>query len=666
MQAKLMKTAQTWAFAVVVATGTLLAGCTEKDLYDPDYGKTKLPAPETLPDFNTRATVALDVDYEAPGFKTIVEVYTEYPYEQNADGDVVRKDILPVFAAYTDDNAKLNTSFELPAAVKQIFLHCPSMGMPQCITLDVVDNKISFKTSDLYAGASGAKARASSPGTSGKAPWMIDNSRKLYTLCQWGTYGRPTAEGYLMDGSNNSTMIGAIQSMLWDGKTTKPGGLDNSEYTKPSEKTNISIARWTMKDGVETKIESARLQLTFLQEAAWNQNVLGYYYYPTESIPKKAADVKKFILIPNVSTSGTPPFGQSNGSVRYNAGDAPLSKNQQVKLYYEKEDGTLTEDFPPGYTIGWFIISDAYNSNKAEVNTTGTYLYSNEAWNSDKRIRCIALNYQNEKVVLGFEDGNSDRSYEDMLFYIDSDPKEAIITPDQPEIPEPDPDYGDVTSETKGTLAFEDIWPTGGDYDMNDVVVEYSRKVTVNRDNKVKRIVDTFKAVQEVKSAAFNNAFAYQVDPTQVGTRTSLPEGASFEGATNSFIVFANAKDARGKEFVVTREFGDLSIPLDQLKSYNPFIIVKYVAGSTSRTEVHLPKRSATLYADKTLNGSADEAYYINKNGKFPFAIDLPIWGFTLVTEEKSIGSADEYPKFNSWVESGCGKTDANWYLNKK
>ena len=27
------------------------------------------------------------------------------------------------------------------------------------------------------------------------------------------------------------------------------------------------------------------------------------------------------------------------------------------------------------------------------------------------------------------------------------------------------------TGELKGTLAFEDIWPDGGDYDMNDVIV---------------------------------------------------------------------------------------------------------------------------------------------------------------------------------------------------
>lgn len=51
-------------------------------------------------------------------------------------------------------------------------------------------------------------------------------------------------------------------------------------------------------------------------------------------------------------------------------------------------------------------------------------------------------------------------------------PNEAIQDPDRPVI---DPDEPEV-SETENTylsFAYEDIWPSGGDYDLNDVIIEY-------------------------------------------------------------------------------------------------------------------------------------------------------------------------------------------------
>ena len=44
----------------------------------------------------------------------------------------------------------------------------------------------------------------------------------------------------------------------------------------------------------------------------------------------------------------------------------------------------------------------------------------------------------------------------------------------RPNIPDNDKpiEEPDAQENLLGTLAFEDIWPNGGDYDMNDVVVE--------------------------------------------------------------------------------------------------------------------------------------------------------------------------------------------------
>ena len=47
--------------------------------------------------------------------------------------------------------------------------------------------------------------------------------------------------------------------------------------------------------------------------------------------------------------------------------------------------------------------------------------------------------------------------------------------------------------------------------------------------------------------------------------------------------------------------------------------------GKKGRTEVHLPKHEATSLADLSLAGTQKDAYYIDKEGAYPFAIDIPI-----------------------------------------
>ena len=76
----------------------------------------------------------------------------------------------------------------------------------------------------------------------------------------------------------------------------------------------------------------------------------------------------------------------------------------------------------------------------------------------------------------------------------------------------------------------------------------------------------------------------------------------------------SNAKQNIGNKYVVTREFNG-SFLKNQLLSYNPYIIVKYSQGEQNRTEVHLPKHKATAYANQSLIGSNDDAYYIDRKG---------------------------------------------------
>lgn len=665
---------------MALSMGFIATGCAEKDLYDPDYGKQELPAPETFPDFSNWSAINLSVDYEMPGCKTLIKIYTDYPYETTENGTVTMTASLPQFAAYTDDNGRYSGKIDLPATTTTVYLCTSAMGLPACLALEVKNGRIDFKDSDFFAPE--IQTRGVESPTKGSVPYKLDDEFKLYSLCQWGpknsgngnnrNYGMPRGKDYISD--NNAVTrkwITALQHYLWGG-SEKTSSLDNTSKLVDEKHTNITIANEFIENGVTTKVDGAEVKLTFLTESAWYQNALGYYFYPSNEVPKSPKDLKKYIIFPNVSVKGSVPFvGVGNGG-RYEPGHAPLEGNSQITLKYFDKNNKASDEFPPGYTIGWFLISDGFDSEDGELETDDEedYFYSNASWNEDGKKRCLVVkDSETGRVVVGFEDGG-DSSCEDVLFYVESNPKGAILNPDQPEIggggevEEPDGSY-----KVSRTLAFEDNWPMQGDYDMNDVVVTHEQVVTFNSKNMVTKIVDTFVPVQREDAATKSNAFAFQVDPSQKGMYASLPEGTVFEPETNSFVLFPDARMVIGKEIVLTRTFdGTAAFSKDDLKAYNPFVIIDYVAGNTKRAEVHLPKMKGTGYADPSLVGREADAYYIDKDGKHPFAIDIPTINFVLVTERKEIGTEKEYPRFNNWVEDGC-KTDsqyADWYKKKQ
>ena len=194
---------------------------------------------------------------------------------------------------------------------------------------------------------------------------------------------------------------------------------------------------------------------------------------------------------------------------------------------------------------------------------------------------------------------------------------------------------------------------------MNDVIVEYNRAIYFNTENMINKIVDTFTPTHD--GAMYDNAFAYQIDGGQFGKVTS-DKDIKVESETSSIIVFPSVKQAvKGKvgTCTITRTFEKATFNKENLKIYNPYIIVKYAAGQQNRTEVHLPKYSPTSYADKSLIGSSKDVYYIDRDGAYPFAIDIPMLNFIPVTETHNIDT--EYPYFKNWADS-WGSKSTDWY----
>ena len=154
--------------------------------------------------------------------------------------------------------------------------------------------------------------------------------------------------------------------------------------------------------------DSVDLYVTFVNEGAGYKNTLGYFTFPTDNPPNTAEDLGPLTYIfPNASRSGA-----GGGLV---AGD---------KVYL----GT----FPPGVTVGYFLVANGWNANSQAVVPAGHWVhYSIPAFNLGGMQQSVLLHHENAGLdVLGFEDiartSGGDQDFEDCLFYVTATPPEAV------------------------------------------------------------------------------------------------------------------------------------------------------------------------------------------------------------------------------------------------
>ena len=249
-------------------------------------------------------------------------------------------------------------------------------------------------------------------------------------------------------------------------------------------------------------------------------------------------------------------------------------------------------------------------------------------------------------------------------------------------------------STTWGTLMFEDNWPSKGDYDFNDLVLNYQYAVITSAKGK---IVDLTLDYQIKALGALNkNGFGFSLpiannliesvtgtdpDNSTVTLQTNGTEQTADANEANVIVcdnlsrygsmvnVYKdNTNNTTGiiKEFQLTVNFVtnnglsyDDLINSDGKKGINPFI---YVAQTRGR-EVHLPGYQPTSKADNSYFQTADDntvpgqSTYKTSKG-LPWALDVPQKiNYMLETIDITNG----YKNFASWTESG-GTTNPDWY----
>ena len=245
-----------------------------------------------------------------------------------------------------------------------------------------------------------------------------------------------------------------------------------------------------------------------------------------------------------------------------------------------------------------------------------------------------------------------------------------------------------------GTLAFEDLWPALGDYDCNDLVLDYKFQVTTNANNKVEKIIGTF--IIKAFGASLENGFGFQLPSIFKSTDLmvsgySLKEnfihlndnGTEAGQANSTIIVFDNAykqmtsPGGTGVNTDPTQPYvtpKTLTITINvtpdkysytdlDISNFNPFLIVNKVRG----VEVHLPDYAPTSLANTSLFGTADDKsdpiahkYYRNANN-LPWALNF-YEKFDYPKEKIDIIGV--YLHFADWAKSG-GKLFPDWYTNQ-
>jgi LruC domain-containing protein len=255
----------------------------------------------------------------------------------------------------------------------------------------------------------------------------------------------------------------------------------------------------------------------------------------------------------------------------------------------------------------------------------------------------------------------------------------------------------------RGTLAYEDLWPGKGDYDFNDMVLDYEFNIVKNNQEVVQNITATF--VLKAFGASLRNGFGFTlptVDPGDVVSvsGSNVVNNSTFSIANNglengqskaTIIVFddtyrimptatggtgANTNLAYGYTepvtVVVNIVLANNAITYNELNigNFNPFIIVGTTvngAPGPRGREIHLPNYEPSDLFDTSYFGQSNddsspaEGRYFISTKNLPSAINIAE-KFDWVTESQDITKA--YNAFADWAQNG-GTLYQDWYKNE-
>ena len=654
---------------VIFALFSTLAGCTKFTTSPP----TTNPNPTTTKDlvipasFNFETTSDISVGIVVKNASSTlagvpVSIYLNYPgSSQNPNSNAKE-----IGTYISQSDGRIDVKVKVPAYQDSLYLQTNYNG---------IESEAGFKINGSTA------TYTYGEGNTVKSAPLNPYTKASFTYTFMGTFDANGVPKYLETAADKIT-----QGLLDSLNTSLPEGTKLS-VTHPEY-----VSSGNESDYVITQL--ADVWITFISEGSSNANALGYYTYNVATPPKVLSDISKFTIVyPNASMKGSGGGEQSGDKVKLGR-------------------------FPAGTAIGWFLVANGWNG--TTVSAAPTY-FSDEELNPEtdntKKKHSVLL-YDGKKgvLVLGFEDlirtssnsGNED--YNDALFYISSNPvKSADVTAVPPVDAPGDSDKDGVTnvfdqfpndplraytnyypSSTDYTsLLVEDLWPSLGDFDFNDLVIDGQYQNVTNAQSNIVEL--NIKLKVRAIGAGFNNGFGIQlpVAPSVVSSVTLTDQtgavsniGVESGQSLATIIAFNDAytllPSMGGGTGVNVNHGVGYRTPVDitvhilfstpqspaTLGSapYNPFI---FVNGDRTK-EIHMANAKPTAKAKTAFFGQSDDGsnpsnsiYYKSKNN-LVWMIEVPST-FSYDLETKDITKA--YLHFGAWAQSG-GTLFKDWYLN--
>lgn len=565
----------------------------------------------------------------------------------------------------TDNFGVFTAKADIPSYLKQVIVNTDYIGLPNDVILDLVTPATTLTIGGsvpLKVQTASGKFSTSTNVSLGKA---TDFS---YRLGLWETVnGKPN---YLITPRDviSSTFLADINTTLPE---RRPVPTFNPVYLSNTVERNLKIT--ALSD----------VWITFVHEGAGYRNSLFYYVYNKNNPPATRNDIDSLICVfPNASYSG------SGGA---------LTSGDKVKI------GRFGADT----VIGFALSADGFRGTSIQ---NGTIYFSDKSLNTNesnatKREHSVLFyDNLNNRFLFGFEDlprsnGSSDEDFNDVIFYAKSNPVTAIssnnvlpitnfVDTDNDGIADNLEDYPNDANKAYNnyypsvngvaSVAFEDQWPSKGDYDLNDLVVDYRYNIITNANNNVVKLIGKFKP--RAAGGVYKNGFAIEFPSNR--SNIANMSGANLELLqtkavavlfNNSRVKFNNQFNTKPGETyqnvdTITISF-DLVNPISLnnfgLGSYNPFIYVDE-AGKGRGFEIHLAGKTPTNLVNNNIFGTSSDAtnlgtgvYYKTKNN-LPYAINIP-QSFAYPKEKIQVINA--YNFFGTWATSG-GNQKSDWYLN--
>ncbi|MCK5824504.1 MAG: LruC domain-containing protein [Ichthyobacteriaceae bacterium] len=605
---------------------------------------------------------------------------------------------IPFATLYTNNNGVVTGTFSIASEINTLYAQTNTLGRNTVNKIDVSNN-----SADIVFGGIDPNASKRNLSIINAVDTTVSNIKYIY-LNNYYTDGKPT-------------------NMLFD--VLSDGFIARISATLPETKSVSLLNKHFLTEGNGPNLELIKsvneLDISFVHEGASMYNSLGFYFYNTSNPPQSKSDIERiYIAIPNSS------FYNSGGGL--NSGD-------KIEVYphpkIDTEEG-FVDSIPAGTGIGWVVIQNGWTYNESKMNYRKRNIFASQILNPETgndeggvAQNIHALEFKDdiyEKNIIGFEDLNrkddkSDNDFNDIVFYVTTNDYSAVDNTETPEIVDPTldcdgdgvPDYKDeygndydgcddinddkkaFNNYTNGTLAWEDLWPNKGDYDFNDLVVDYKINEITNKYNKITFI--EFEIDITAIGASFKNGLAFElpIPPSYIKSVTgtvrsldqqylSLNANGTENGQTNAVIfICENAYDLLNnpnqKMVNVYPQTNYIDIPsLKIVVELNTFITIKELGGAPYNPfivknanrdiEIHLAGMPPTDLANIKMFGFADddsspaEGRYYKTDVNLPWAIHIPT-KFDHMIETKMIHTG--HYKFADWAASG-GSSFVDWY----